>query len=157
MTERVLSGPAVILSAADCVRLDGLLVRALADARLRDATVPASVVEVCADVHQVAARFKAEALAEGGSRTYDSDTDKEMAAWSPEDWLSTRKAARLAGVSPSYLCRVVRRGEVSVRVQRGGGYEIYAASLAVWLGRRNQAKAVTDGDPPNGRKVQQHH
>lgn len=153
MTERVLHGPSVVLSAADCIRFDGLLVRALADARLRDATVPASVVEICADVHQVAARFKAEALTGGGSRTYDSDTDKAMPAWFPEDWLSTRKAARLAGVSPSYLCRVVRRGDVTARRQRGGGFEIAAASLAVWLGRRDQAKAAGDDERPTRRAL----
>lgn len=146
MTERVLRGPSVVLSAADCVRLDGLLVRALADARLRDATVPASVVEIVADVHQTATRFKAETLVRSGSRTDDSDTDKAMPAWSSEDWLSTRNAARLAGISPSYLCRQVRRGGVTARRRRGGGYEIDASSLASWLGHRDQAKAADDGD-----------
>ncbi|HMH76886.1 MAG TPA: helix-turn-helix domain-containing protein [Candidatus Udaeobacter sp.] len=143
MTNRVLTEPTVVLSAEDCARVDGFLARGLTAAKSRDTTVPASAVAIAADIHWAADQFRASALIKAGCATPGPDVGKELPAWASEERLTTAQAARIAGCSPTYLRRVIHRGELHGTRGRGGGYLVTPAALAAWVvGRQDRHKAA---------------
>lgn len=141
---RFLHGPGVVLGAADCARIDPLLMRSLVDAQRRDAVVPAEVREIAADVHSAALWFRAEMLIKPGSGTHELILDAEMPAWEPEERLSTAQAARIAEVSTSYISRLIGRGELDAVRVRGGGWAVNGASLALWMAGRRRREGHDD-------------
>jgi len=140
MTSRYLDGPALLLDGPTCAQLDQLLLRALVDARLRDATVPPSLRDLAADVHAVALKFRSSALVGPCAATPEPVLDAELPVWNQEERLSTAKAARLTGVSDSYMRRVIARGDVPGRRTLGGGWEVEATVLALWSAERQQRR-----------------
>lgn len=140
-----LAGPAVVLGPIDCARLDGLLVRALVDAKLRGNAVPPAVRALAADIHQVAEQFRAEVLIRPDCATYGLAVDAETAVWEPEERLSTAQAARIVGVSPQYMRRVFAAGGLDAIREPGGGWSVSGLGLALWIAARHQREAAGDG------------
>lgn len=140
-----LKGPAVVLGPPECARLDNLIMRALLDARLRGHPVSAAVEALAADVHQVAELFRTNMLIKPGSGTCGSNVDAEVAAWWLEEQLSTEQAALVAGVSPGYMRRLIRRGDLEAARVHGGGWVVSGTALAVWLAGRDQHEEHGNG------------
>lgn len=155
MTSRHIDGPAVVLDAQACARLDPFLMRALVDTQRRDAGIPASVREIVADIHQVARQLRTSVLVEPGSATTGSVIDAELPAWGPEERLSTAQAARLVGVTPAYMRRLFHRGDLPATPVHGGGYEVNAVVLALWMAERQQQReGRVHGRAPERRVLQ---
>jgi hypothetical protein len=153
MASRYLDGPAVVLDGRACAQLDSVLLRALVDAQVRNASVPASLRDVAADIHAVALQFRSSALIDPRSATSEPCVDTETAAWSREQRLSTAQAARIVGVSDSYMRRVIaRRNGLGTRV-RGGGWEVDATALALWAAERQQQREGRADGQVTGRRA----
>lgn len=152
---RFVGGPLVQLEPVDCAYLDALIMRALVEAKLRGAEVPASVQRICADIHQVAVRLRTEMLVKPSCATYGHALEPEMPAWESEERLSTAQAALLAGVSPAYMRRVFARGELDAVHVRGGGWTVSGVSLALWIAIRQQREEDDDGRHARRRRALQ--
>lgn len=57
----------------------------------------------------------------------------------PDRWLNTSQAARLAGVSNTYLRQLADRGEIPV-TYRGTHRRIHPDDVAAWVRRRQQER-----------------
>ena len=135
-------GPVVVLSGADCGRLDALLMRALRDIQLRDGGLPTDLAETVAPIHQAAAEFRATQLVNRRSGTAFAASGSVTGASAGTERLSVQEAARFAQVSESYVRRLARRGAVRA-AQSGsrGAWQLDGGSLAAWLAERSDRKA----------------
>lgn len=126
--------PGVHLTARDSALLDALLVRALRDMQLRDGGVPQDLLDVVAPIHRAAVEFREDMLVSAGSGT-GSDVSGSVGRSSvvTNERLSVQEAARLTGLSESYLRRLARGGALNAARSGGrGGWALdggYVAAL----------------------------
>jgi excisionase family DNA binding protein len=142
----------VHLTAAECAKLDGLLVRGLRDLRLRDGTAPPDLLEIVAPIHQAAAEFRASVLVEPatvlvspgfspGSGTGRDSSGSAARSSIATERLSVQQAARFANVSESYLRRLARMGALrGARPGGRGGWTLDGGSVAAWAADRNETR-----------------
>lgn len=132
----------VLLSDAECARLDHVLMRALREAHLRDGGAPQWLLEVAADIHQRAGEFRKNSLVNPGSGTTLDVSGSASGSWVETERLTVREAANLTGTSDSYLRRMARRGDVPAsRSGIRGEWVFDGGSLAAWAAERNHRKA----------------
>lgn len=138
MAQSVSAG--VFLSAEDCARLDGLLLRALADSSRRDGGVPVQVERIAAELHHAALKFRASVQVDAGSGTSRDRNGSAARTSVVTDRLSVTQAAGLAGVSEGYMRRLVRRGcfTATRSGQRGAGWLLDGGQVAAWAAERNR-------------------
>lgn len=130
--------PGVHLSARDCALLDGVLVRALRDMQLRDGGAPSALLEVAAPIHRAAVEFRENTLVEAGSGTGEDGIGSVEGSSVSSERLSVQEAARLTGLSESYLRRLLRGGGLKGTRSggRGGAWLLDGGSLAVLVADR---------------------
>jgi len=134
----------VLLTPADCARLDGLLVRALRDLHLRDGGAPHDLLDVIADIHQLAGEFRASVLVDAGSGTTQAGSGSVGASSEVTERLTVAEAARLTGVSDSYWRRLARRGDVQAsRSGSKGEWVLDGGSVAAWAAHRTIEKEAS--------------
>lgn len=132
----------VLLTAADCARLDALLMRALREAQLRDGAIPRSLLDVAADIHHLAGEYRASVLVGHGSGTALAEIGSAGGSSAVMERLTVQQAARLTGTSESYLRRLARRGDVQAsRTGRRGEWQLDGGTLAAWAAGRDDRKA----------------
>jgi hypothetical protein len=131
----------VLLSERDCALLDGVLVRALRDLHMRDGAAPRDLVDVVADIHQVAREFRASVLTETGSGTAFDGSGSVGGSSEVTERLSVQEAARLTGLSTSYLRRAARRGDVQAsRSGPRGEWVLDGGAVAAWTADRTHLR-----------------
>lgn len=129
--------PGLLLTAEECARLDAVLMRAAREMQLRDGAVPHRLADICADVHQVAAKFRQSALVGGGSGTEEAAGGIPEPSSSATERLSVQQAARLTGLSDSYWRRLARRGDVEAsRSGSRGRWVLDGGQVAAWTANR---------------------
>jgi excisionase family DNA binding protein len=132
----------VLLTDAECARLDHVLMRALRDAHMRDGGAPQWLLDVAADIHQRAGEFRKTALVSLGSGTVVDESGSGSGSWVGTEQLTVQQAANLTGASDSYLRRMARRGDVQAsRSGVRGEWVFDGGSLAAWAAGRNNKKA----------------
>jgi excisionase family DNA binding protein len=132
--------PGVLLTAADCARLDAVLMWALRDMQLRDGGLPRDLAEVAAPIHEAAIEFRANVLVKAGSGTVFDRIGSVGGSSVSTERLTVAEAARLTGASESYLRRLARGGVVTATRSGGRGEWILdGGSLAAWTADRNEA------------------
>jgi hypothetical protein len=63
------------------------------------------------------------------------------ASGQPDTWLTTSEAGGLAGCSQSFMCRVVRRGDVDASRGPGGAWRVDISSLNAWIVSRRRKES----------------
>ncbi len=133
----------VFLSAADCLRLDGLLMRALRDLQVRDGGLPADLAETVGPIHAAAREFRESALISTGSGTTRAESCSRTRSLQHEHQLSAAEVARIAGVSRELVCRAARDGDLKgSKSGRRGAWEIDPDSAAPWTAERRTRRAA---------------
>jgi excisionase family DNA binding protein len=117
--------------------LDGILVRALRDVQLRDGGVPQALLDVVAPIHRSAVEFRESTLADAGSGTSDDVIGSVAGSSAGSERLSVQEAARLTGISESYLRRLARRGALGGARSGGrGGWSLDGGLVAALVADR---------------------
>lgn len=130
---------AVQFTAEDCARLDGFVMRALRDMRLRNELVPRDVLELLASVHQLAGEFRETTLVTHRSGTAFDQGSSGRGPSEATETLSVPQAARLTGWSQEYLRRLARKGVVSAtRTGSRGGWRLDGGQLAALRASRDR-------------------
>jgi excisionase family DNA binding protein len=131
----------VFLPAADCARLDWLLVRALRDLAMQNGAVPRDVELIAAFVHRAAVEFRASLLVEAGSGTSDDVSGSVARSLVSTERLSPQEAAALTGISDSYWRRLARRGDVhATRSGDRGQWMLDGGAVAARMADRTEAR-----------------
>lgn len=151
----VLSGPVVVvLPEGDAAALARQLVQVIQLGYVRRGAQPPRLLLDFASAVSRAARGSAtpepqraaspQVTAGRGTAELPASADP---SWSgqPVGLLTASEAARTAGVSASYLRRVIRRGDVQASQDRWGVWHVDPDGLAAWCGqrrRKERAKAA---------------
>jgi Helix-turn-helix domain len=139
----VLSGPVVVLDGADCVILGRQLVEAI---RLgyttRGRPPPRQLLDFADAVSRVArssARFRTDMQASPSRGHAEPPGEPDPAPSDQEPLLlSTREAARLAGLSKEYMRRCYREGDPRASRGHHGAWFVDAADLDAWISARRK-------------------
>jgi excisionase family DNA binding protein len=131
----------VLLAGEDCARLDGLLLRALADTANRNGGVPVQVARIAAEIHRAADEFRTNILVNASSGTPRDEISSVKPRSPVTDRLTVQEAAKLAEISEEYARRMARKGVVNAtKSGHRGAWLVDSTSLAAWVAERERRR-----------------
>jgi hypothetical protein len=142
VTARI-TGPALLLDAADAARIDRQLRDAIRLAWLtRGLAPPHALVEHADQVHELAKQFRANTQAGGPRETVSTPDGENLPALLDNENLTVEQAAPVMGVTPQHARALARRGAITASRAAGGrsAWVIDTASALAWAADRREAR-----------------
>jgi hypothetical protein len=139
----VLNGPIVILGQADCEVLGRQLAKTLQlayGAPGRPAP-PRHLLSFAAELNRItrgSGEYRENTQVRTGRGTGEFRAEPSSQSCDQPVWLTVQEAARVAEVSPSYMRRVIRKGDVEASQGHRSAYLVDTSSLAVWISQRER-------------------